>query len=254
MIEPVIVKIENAVARVTLNRPEKRNALNAAVISGLKSALVTSAQNESVRCVVINGAGSDFCSGADLESLRKISEASVEDNLADARSLLDLFLLIRQTEIPILAAVHGRALAGGCGLASACDLVLACSTARFGYPEVKIGFVPAMVLAILRRSVSEKRAFEMLTLGKEFGAAEGKEMGLVNAVFSDEEFETEVTKYAQAFSLVSRSAVTLTKKLLYGVDGMSLSEALDMGADVNVIARMSDDCKDGVARFLKRSS
>lgn len=253
MTDPVILSIRDSVASVTLNRPEKRNALNAAIISDLKSALVTTSQDANVRCAVIKGAGSDFCSGADLESLRKISEASVEENFEDARSLLELFVLIRQVPIPVIAAVHGRALAGGCGLASACDLVLAAATARFGYPEVKIGFVPAMVLAILRRSVSEKRAFELLTLGKEFSAVQAKEIGLVNAVFAEEDFSAEVTKYAEGFKVASRSAVALTKSLLYGVDGMSLQEALDMGADVNVIARLSDDCKSGVARFLNRS-
>lgn len=253
MTEPVIVSIEESVARVTLNRPEKRNALNAATISGLKSALLTSSQEETVRCVVIVGAGPDFCSGADLESLRKISEASVDENLEDARSLLHLFVLIRQIPVPVIAAVHGRALAGGCGLASACDLVIATTTARFGYPEVKIGFVPAMVLAILRRNVSEKRAFELLTLGREFSALEAKEIGIVNEVFQEDEFESEIKKYAEGFKATSRSAVALTKSLLYGVDGMSLQEALDMGADVNVIARMSEDSKKGIARFLNRT-
>lgn len=253
MTEPVIVSIEESVARVTLNRPEKRNALNAATISGLKSALLTSSQEETVRCVVIAGAGPDFCSGADLESLRKISEASVDENLEDARSLLHLFVLIRQIPVPVIAAVHGRALAGGCGLASACDLVIATTTARFGYPEVKIGFVPAMVLAILRRNVSEKRAFELLTLGREFSALEAKEIGIVNEVFQEDEFESEIKKYAEGFKATSRSAVALTKSLLYGVDGMSLQEALDMGADVNVIARMSEDSKKGIARFLNRT-
>ena len=123
--------------------------------SGLKNA----AEDERVRVAVISGAGKDFCSGADLSALQKIAGASVAENSEDARTLLELFLLIRQLPIPIVAAVTGRALAGGCGLATACDLVLASRSARFGYPEVKIGFVPAMVMAILRRNVSEKRAF-----------------------------------------------------------------------------------------------
>ena len=106
--------------------------------------------------IVIKGAGKDFCSGADLSALRKIAESDVLENLWDAENLLELFALIRKVKIPVIAAVHGRALAGGCGLATACDIVLAAKSARFGYPEVKIGFVPAMVMAILRRNTSEK--------------------------------------------------------------------------------------------------
>src|SRR5215207_7305012 len=178
--EQVLYSVEVSVARITLNRPEKRNALNDAVIAGIKEGLRKASVDENVRVVVINGAGKDFCSGADLSALQKIGGASVAENSEDARSLLELFLLIRQLSVPVVAAVTGRALAGGCGLASACDLVLASASARFGYPEVKMGFVPAMVMAILRRNVSEKRAFELITRGEEISANEAKEIGLVN--------------------------------------------------------------------------
>src|SRR5215212_1891017 len=130
---------------LTLNRPEKRNALSESLIDSLKTTLRISDQDESLRSILIRGAGKDFCSGADLASIQKIAEASYEENLEDARSLADLFELIRKVRVPVIAAVHGRALAGGCGLATACDLVIATRSARFGYPEVKIGFVPAMV-------------------------------------------------------------------------------------------------------------
>jgi methylglutaconyl-CoA hydratase len=206
-----------------------------------------------VRVVIIKGAGSDFCSGADLSALQKIADSSIAENAADARSLMEVFTLIRDLPIPVVAAVHGRALAGGCGLASACDIVLASASARFGYPEVKIGFVPAMVAAILRRNVSEKRAFELLTLGREISAADAMEMGLVNRVFPNESFESEVAGYVNDFSNASRSAVSLTKKLLYQMDGLAFRDALETGADVNVIARMTADCQKGIARFLKRT-
>src|SRR6185503_2110550 len=176
--EVVLYSVEGSVARITLNRPEKRNALNDAVIAGLKENLKKAAADKNVRVVVISGAGKDFCSGADLSALQKIAGASVAENSEDARALLELFLLIRQVPAPVIAVVTGRALAGGCGLASACDLVLASSSARLGYPEVKIGFVPAMVMAILRRNVSEKRAFELITRGEEISAQQAKEMGL----------------------------------------------------------------------------
>ncbi len=248
---PVLFTINGSIARITLNRPAKRNALNEALVSALKEALRKAAAEEAVRVAVISGAGQDFCSGADLEVLGKISEASVSENAGDARSLMELFALIRQVPVPVVAAVRGRALAGGCGLATACDLVLAARSTRFGYPEVKIGFVPAMVMAILRRNVSEKRAFELITRGAEISANEAREMGLVNHVFSDEEFEDNVDAYARGFEKVSQSAVALTKSLLYQIDGMAFAEALETGADVNVTARMTEDCQNGIAGFLK---
>src|ERR1044072_5357588 len=248
----VLYSVEGSVARVTLNRPEKRNALNDAVIAGLKQALKSASTDKNVRAVVISGAGKDFCSGADLSALQKIAGASVAENAEDARSLLELFLLIRQLQVPVVAAVTGRALAGGCGLATACDLVLASASARFGYPEVKIGFVPAMVMAILRRNVSEKRAFELITRGAEISAEQAVAFGLVNQVFPDESFAEDVTRYVSEFEKMSRSAMALTKTLFYQMDGMSFPEALETGADVNVIARMTDDCQRSIARFLQK--
>ena len=248
----ILYSVDNSVATITLNRPEKRNALNEALIAEIKQGLERASQDGVVRVVVITGAGKDFCSGADLSALQKIAQASVAENADDARSLLELFVLIRQISVPVVAVVKGRALAGGCGLASACDLVLAAESARFGYPEVKIGFVPAMVLAILRRNVSEKRAFELITRGDEIDAARAKEIGFVNQVYADEKFDDEVAAYVRRFSEVSKTAVALTKTLLYQVDGLAFLEALETGADVNVIARMTEDCQAGIARFLKK--
>jgi len=251
--QTVLYSIEGAVVRITLNRPEKRNALNDAVVAGIKEGLKKAASDENVRAVVISGAGKDFCSGADLSALQKITGASVAENSEDARTLLELFSLIRELPIPVVAAVTGRALAGGCGLATACDLVLASASARFGYPEVKIGFVPAMVMAILQRNVSEKRAFELITRGAEISAEQAREFGLVNQVFPDEMFADDVTRYVSEFEKMSRSAISLTKTLLYQMDGMSFPEALASGADVNVIARLTDDCQQSIAKFLQKS-
>jgi len=250
--EVVLFSVEGAIARINLNRPDKRNALNDELIARIKETLSEANQVDSVRAIVIAGAGKDFCSGADLSALQKIASASVSENLDDARSLMELFLLIRQISVPVIAAVHGRALAGGCGLATACDVVLASSSARFGYPEVKIGFVPAMVLAILRRNVSEKQAFELITTGDEIRAEEAKQIGLINQVFDDATFSTDVDAYLEKFSKTSKSAIKLTKRLLYQVDSLSFFEALDSGVDVNVIARMTDDCQQGIAKFLKK--
>jgi methylglutaconyl-CoA hydratase len=208
--------------------------------------------DEGVRVAVVMGAGADFCSGADLSALRKISNATVAENIADAQSLMELFLLIRKVRVPVIAAVRGRALAGGCGLALACDIVLAGRSARFGFPEVKIGFVPAMVMAILRRNTSEKRAFELLALGNEMDAAEAHQMGLVNRVLDDEAFEDELDVFAHQFQRVSKSAVGLCKQLFYQSDAMTFKDALECGVDTNVMARMTEDCQKGIAKFLKR--
>lgn len=249
----VLSTVADGVARVTLNRPEKRNALNPELVEALKDALRNAHADLSVRAIVISGAGDDFCSGADLSVLQKISTASVQENFADARGLMELFVLIRSIRPPVVAAVKGRALAGGCGLATACDLVLAARSSRFGYPEVKVGFIPAMVMAILRRNVSEKRAFELITLGGELSAAEAVSIGLANRVLDDEAFEDEVDAYVQRFRKTSDSAVALTKRLLYQTDAMSFEDALQFGVDENVIARMSAECKKGIERFLKKA-
>jgi methylglutaconyl-CoA hydratase len=251
--ETVLYQSSDSLARITLNRPEKRNALNDELISALKRALRRANDDDQVRAVVISGAGSDFCSGADLAALQKISTASVAENLADARSLMEVFTIIRSLRQPVIAAVQGRALAGGCGLASACDIVLAARSSRFGYPEVKIGFVPAMVMAILRRNVSEKRAFELLTLGAEITCEEAFAVGLVNRLIDDEAFDDEVDAFVQQFMKTSSSAVALTKRLLYQTDAMSFEDALHCGVDANVTARLSEDCQQGIGRFLNKT-
>jgi methylglutaconyl-CoA hydratase len=248
----VIVTTEDSIRFITLNRPEKRNALNDVIIADLKFALREADADGSLRAIVIRGAGTDFCSGADLSALQKIAESSVLENLADAESMMGLFAMFRKIKIPVIAAVHGRALAGGCGLATTCDLVLASESARFGYPEVKIGFVPAMVMAILRRNLSEKKTFELITQGFDFSAAEALEIGLVNRVFEDENFEQQVKEYVSAYQKVSRSAVILSKKLMYQIDGMNFEASLQLGAEVNTIARQTEDCKKGIARFLSK--
>ena len=248
----ILTDTENSILTITLNRPEKRNALNDGLINDLKVALREADRGETLRAVIIKGAGKDFCSGADLSALRKISESDVLENHDDADNLRELFSLIRKVKIPVIAAVHGRALAGGCGLATACDLVLATETARFGYPEVKIGFVPAMVMAILRRNVSEKRAFALATQGFEFDAVTAAEFGLINEVFAPEQFEEKVGEYAAVYKSVSRSAVVLSKRLLYQMDNMTFESALASGVDINTIARLTDDCQSGIKGFLDK--
>ncbi|HEY2168232.1 MAG TPA: enoyl-CoA hydratase/isomerase family protein, partial [Candidatus Angelobacter sp.] len=170
MYRKILYELRDGVARITLNRPDKRNALDGELITELKAAFSVSAADDTCGVVLLTGAGTDFCSGADLANLEKTAQNNVLDNRADARATADLFLMMRNHPRPVIAAVQGRALAGGCGVATACDIILAAQSAQFGYPEVNIGFVPAMVMAILRRSVSEKAAFELVVTGETVSA------------------------------------------------------------------------------------
>ncbi|MBK8302560.1 MAG: enoyl-CoA hydratase/isomerase family protein [Chloracidobacterium sp.] len=248
----ILIENNGSVRTVTLNRPDKRNALNDELIAALKGALREADGDESLRAIVICGAGKDFCSGADLSALQKIATASYEENIEDARSLAELFALIRSVRVPVIAAVHGRALAGGCGLALGCDLVVAGESARFGFPEVKIGFVPAMVAAILRRNLGEKKSFELLTQGFEFTAAEALQLGLINRVVPDDELAAAVMDLANVYTKVSGSAVAMTKRLLYDIDADTYQTAIEKGVTVNATARMTDDCQKGIAKFLEK--
>lgn len=248
----ILIENNGGVRIVTLNRPDKRNALNDELIADLKAALNESDADESVRAIVIRGAGKDFCSGADLSALQKIATASHEENLEDARSLGELYKLIRRVRQPVIAAVKGRALAGGFGLALACDVIFAHDEAWFGFPEVKIGFVPAMVAAILRRNMSEKDAFATLTLGNEITAAELQDRGIVKAIIEGKDFDSEVIAIAKQYENLSASAVQMTKRLLYDIDGLDFVSAIEHGAKVNAEARMTGDCQKGIARFLEK--
>ncbi|HZS04068.1 MAG TPA: enoyl-CoA hydratase-related protein [Blastocatellia bacterium] len=248
----IISEVRDDVAYLTLNRPDKRNALGATIIGELKTALAEAEAENQTRVIVLRGAGKDFCAGADLEQLEKAARGSVLENRADAAHFAELLMLMRRVSKPIIAAVQGRAFAGGAGLASACDLVVAARSAQFGYPEVKIGFVPAMVLAIARRNLSDKRAFEILVTSKPFSAEEAERIGFINRVFDDADFEAGVEKYAAEISQLSASAMQLTKYLLYQTDAMSFEQAIRTGVDMNAIARMTPDCQSGVKKFLSK--
>src|SRR5205807_5001127 len=243
---------EGAVALVTLNRPEKRNALNDALVAALKGALRDADARDEVRAVVLTGAGADFCSGADLSALQKISEASVEENLEDARKLLELYALIRSVRVPVVAAVRGRALAGGCGLATACDIVLAASSARFGYPEVQRGFVPALVLNMLKRAVGEKVAFDLAVTGRLLAAPDAAAVGLISRVFPDAELAVQSDQVLRRLGSMSSSALAFTKQQFYRLDGMDFGAGIRLGADVNAASRTTPDFRTALTAFLKQ--
>ncbi|MDX1647795.1 MAG: enoyl-CoA hydratase-related protein [Longimicrobiales bacterium] len=250
----LLYDVIEGVATLTLNRPEKRNALDGALVQALKSGLERTEADADVRVVALRGAGRDFCSGADLGEMARIATLSREENVEDARSLGDLFRRMRRHPKPVVAVVHGRALAGGCGLASACDLVLARDDAEFGYPEVHLGFVPALVMTILRRKMGEGQAFELVARGHRFGAGEAWRLGLVHRVYAPDIFDDEVRRYLDELAAKPPSAVAMTKALLYELDGLGFDEGLERAAMVNAEARMTEACREGVRRFLDKAS
>ncbi len=244
---------DGRLAIVTLNRPGRRNALDSVTVAELRTAIALCAADTGVSVILLRGAGPDFCAGADLEELSaKVAQNDDTANRADAMQLGELLIEMRGSRVPIIAAVHGNALAGGAGLATAADMVVAAEDANFGYPEVHIGFVPAMVLALLRRAVGEKKAFELITLGERFTAAEALRIGLVARTFPSAGFADASLDFARGVAGRSGSALELCKKLLYETDGMSFREGVERGADVNVQARATPDFSEGVRRFLER--
>lgn len=251
--ERIHYEIADGVGAITLNRPEKRNAIDGLLIQELKEVLASARSDDSVRVISLTAAGKDFCSGADLAGLEKVRHAGVMANMEDARAMAELFVAMRRHPKVIVALVKGRALAGGCGLATACDLILADEFASFGYPEVNIGFVPAMVMAILRRSVPEKQAFELITTGAPITSIHAKNIGLINQVYPTLEFDQMALAFVKNFALRSGSALTLCKNLLYHMDTLSFEVSVEAGVHVNGIARMTGDCQAGIERFLHKA-
>jgi len=246
------VEADGNVTHLVLNRPEKRNALDGRTVHELAEALDRAAHDPATRVLVIRGEGPDFCAGADLAELQRSTAAGPIENLLDADALGRLFIRMRRHPLPILAAVHGHALAGGAGLASACDIVLASDNATFGYPEINLAFVPAMVMTILRRNVSEKVAFELVARGERIPAEEARRIGLVNRIFPAATFQHDVAAYARDLASRPAGALQLIKRLLYGLDGLSFEEGIGRGAEVNVIARSTAECRERVRRFLEK--
>ena len=248
----VRVSRSEGVGRITLARPEKKNALDRQMADEIVQALESLAADADTRVVVIDADGDDFCAGADLDALESLIGADREAQLEDARALGRVFTSIRQLPVPVVAAVHGRALAGGAGLASACDIVLAHPEATFAYPEVRIGFVPAMVMTILRRIVPERQAFDLAMTGRSVSAAEAEKLGLVSRVMPEEMFGARVDEICQSIAKSPREAVRRTKKLFYELEGRPFESGIAHGAQANAEARMTEEFKTGVRRFLQR--
>ncbi len=252
MTERISAALEGGVLTGTLNRPEKRNAIDAAMIDALAALLERAELEATVRVVVLRGAGKDFCAGMDLEELLLSADRTVEQNRAAAMRFGGLFLRMRALPKPVIAVVQGRALAGGCGLATACDLVVAAESAQFGYTEVQRGFVPALVMNMLRRAVGEKVAFDLAATGRLLTAREAERAGLVSRVLPDTEFEAGAEQIVRGIAGLSATALALTKQQLYRLDGVGFDDGIRLSADVNAVSRTTPDFRAAIAAFLKK--
>jgi len=249
----VLYEIRDSVAILSLNRPEKRNALDDALVNTLREALQRAASDDAAKVILIRGEGKDFCAGADLAQLERVAAgADPIANLNDAGKLGQLLLEIRSNPKPVIAAVHGNAFAGGAGLATACDMIVCAEGTRFAYTEVRLGFVPAMVMALLRRILGEKLAFELAAFGDEIDAEAAFRIGLVNLVLPDHDLEAGALRYAKRLAQRSGSALYLIKRHFYGIDGVTFEQAIQRGAEVNALARATPDCQEGVRQFLEK--
>ena len=245
-------QLDAGILTLTLDRPDKRNALSSALIEELLKALERAEFDGGVRVVVIKGAGKDFCAGADLEELLASADKDPAENEASALRLGAVFQAIRRLPKPVVAVVQGRALAGGCGLATACDLVLAADSAQFGYPEIQRGFVPAMVMAMLVRQVGEKRALDLTGTGRLLSAAEAMSLGLVTQVIRTPDLGPRTSDIIEQLSAVSLTAYALTKQLCYAQDGLPFDDAIALGARINAMSRATPDFRTAISAFLKK--
>jgi methylglutaconyl-CoA hydratase len=249
--QPVLVSLDRGILSITLNRPEKRNAMNAAAVELLHEFLEQADLDGSVRVVLIRGAGKDFCAGADLDELLASADQTPDQNEASAFRLGQIFQRIRSLPKPVVALIHGRALAGGAGLATACDLVVASDTSQIGYPEIQRGFVPAMVATLLHRATGEKIALDLILTGRLLGAEEARALGLVSRVVSAGELEKTGMTLALQLAGSSATALALTKRVFFEQEGKSFAEGIKLGAKVNAVARSTPDFRTSIASFLK---
>ena len=252
MSDRVLSALASGVLTATLNRPDKRNAIDTAMIDGLLAMLERAELDADVRVVALAGAGTDFCAGMDLNELLASADKSVEENRDAALRFGEIFIRMRQLPKPVVALVRGRALAGGCGLATACDLVLAAESARFGYPEVQRGFVPALVMNLLKRSVGEKIAFDLAATGHVLTATEAAAVGLVSRVYEDADFDEQAGDVLRTLTSISASALALTKQQFYRLEGVPFAEGIRLSADVNAISRTTPDFRAALQAFLKK--
>jgi methylglutaconyl-CoA hydratase len=239
------------VLTITLNRPQRRNALTSAMIHELTLAL-RAAEDSRAGVVVLRGEGEHFCSGLDLSELRAMAGRSREQHQLDSMNIAELFRTLYSLSLPSIAVVRGFALAGGMGLATLCDFTLAADDARLGYTEVKIGFVPAIVSSFLLLQVGEKQARDLLLTGRLIDAAEARSLGLITKVVPAAELDAAVSELSTSLLANSPSSMRATKHLLHRQEIERLSRNLRAGVNINAELRSTDDFREGIAAFLEK--
>src|SRR5579859_4262819 len=247
----LLLEHEGPIAKITFNRPDKRNAISAKMICDILTAL-DELEKTRARVVIITGAGSAFCAGMDLEMLSALGQHSAQENQEDSRRMARMFRRIWSFPKPMIAAVNGHALAGGCGIATLCDFTIAVPEAKFGYTEVKIGFLPAIVSVFLTRQIGEKRARDLLLTGRLVDGPEAKELGLVNEIVPADKLMARVNELAQVLIAASPSSVTRAKRLLVSTAAASLDADLERAVLENARMRCTPDFKEGIASFLEK--
>lgn len=244
---------EDRIAYITLNRPEKRNALNADVVAELKQAFEHAENDGACKVVVLRAAGEVFCAGADLAYIQELQGFGYTDNLEDSTHLMQLFHQIYTLKKVVIGQVQGHAIAGGCGLAAICDITFAVPEAKFGYTEVKIGFLPAIVSVFLLRKIGEARTKQLLLSGDVVSAQTALDLGLVNFLVPAGALADAVRTYAQRLCREnSGQSMEVTKEMLAALPEMALEEALRYAAQRNAELRGSDDCRRGIGAFLNK--
>lgn len=245
---------KNRIGYITLNRPDKRNALSYDVVSELKEAFTKAESDDDVKVIVLKANGKAFCAGADLSYIQQLQKNTYEENLEDSNHLRELFEQIYTMGKVVIAQIQGHAIAGGCGLATVCDFGFTVPEAKFGYTEVRIGFIPAIVKVFLLRKIGEMKAKELLLTGELIDAKMAHDYGLVTKVVGSEELEKSVDDFAQMLiTKNSGQSMSMTKQMIAKVQSMNVEEGLNYASEMNAKARGTDDCKKGIASFLDKT-
>jgi len=249
----VAYEVKDRIGYIILDRPEKRNALNAELISELKEAFELAESDNNIKVIVLKANGKAFCAGADLESLKTMQKSTFDENLQDSRNLMELYKKIYTLRKVVIAQVEGHAIAGGAGLATVCDFVFSVPEAKFGYTEVAIGFVPAIVSVFIIRKIGEAKAKELLLTGNIISAQKAADLNIFNFIENKENIEKSVSDFCQnLISKTSADSLTLTKQLIADVQSLSYDNGLNYAARINAKSRSTDDCKKGISAFLNK--
>lgn len=256
MIEEVVLySVLDRIATITINRPEKRNALNSEVVSKLNNYFIIASEDEDVKIVILKSAGSTFSAGADLAYLQELQQNNYEENLADSENLKRLFTTIYYLPKVVIAQVEGHAIAGGCGLATVCDIIFSVPEAKFGYTEVNLGFVPAIVSCFLVRKTSETIAKRILLTGELFLASDALNFGLITFIKEKDEIEKEVLHFATKLcETASSNSLMITKQLIGQTTNPHLEKSLSLAVQINARVRDSEDFKRGIAAFIDKQT